>query len=189
MVQRRRVLATLGAVAAGTLLAAHTPYNQWKVFRKRFLLVHTSREDMPSDELGERIAAVLREGLPASRAQVVRTPTVARIASLMSTAQADVAVVSRANAFALSKAAPPFQDYFATPLRVIVESATHQFVSREDFPFHHAWLIARAIVEAGNIDGLVVPMRDATIALAQDTIPTHEGAAAFARGEPLPSEG
>jgi hypothetical protein len=188
MVPRRRALAALGAVAASTLLAAHTPYNQWKIFRKRFLLVHTSREDMPSDELGERITAALKESLPASRAQVVRTPTDARIASLMSTAQADVAVVSRANALALTMAAPPFEDYFATPLRVIVENATHQLVAREDFPFHHAWLIARAITEDGAIEGLVVPTRDAVTARAENTIPTHEGAAAFARGEPLPSE-
>jgi hypothetical protein len=189
MVPRRRALAALGAVAASTLLAAHTPYNQWKVFRKRFLLVHTSREDMPSDELGERIAAVLRESLPASRAQVVRTPTAARIASLMSTAQADVAVVSRANALAMTTAAPPFDDFFATPLRVIVENSTHQFVAREDFPFHHAWLISRSIVEAGTIEGLVVPMRDEATARAEGTIPTHAGAAAFARGEPLPADG
>jgi len=97
-------------------------------------------------------------------------------------------VVSRANALALSRAAPPFLDHFA-PLRVIVENATHQFVAREDFPFHHAWLIARSIVETGPVEGLVVPTRDAVAAQAQDTIPTHEGAAAFARGEPLPAEG
>ncbi len=188
MVPRRRALAALGAVAASTLLAAHTPYNQWKIFRKRFLLVHTSREDSLSDELGERITAALKQSLPSSRAQVVRAPTDARIASLMSTAQADVAVVSRAHALALSKAAPPFEDYFATPLRVIVENATHQLVAREDFPFHHAWLIAQSIVEAGGADGLVVPTRDVVTARAQNTIPTHEGAAAFARGEPLPAE-
>jgi len=188
MVPRRRALTALGAVAASTLLAAHTPYNQWKVFRKRFLLVHTSREDMASDELGERITAVLKERLPASRAQVVRTPSDSRIASLMSTAQADVAIVSRANALALSMAAPPFEDYFPTPLRVIVENATHQLVARQDFPFHHGWLIAQSIVEANAIEGLTVPTRDAVSARAQSTIPTHDGAAAFARGEPLPSE-
>jgi hypothetical protein len=188
MVVRRRALTALGALAAGTLLAAHTPYGQWRVFRKRYLLVHTSREDPASDELGERIALVLREHLPTSRAQVVRGPTDARIASLMSTAQADVAVLSRANARALYRADPPFQDYFATPLRVLVENATHQFVARADFPDRHAWLIGRTLMAADALQGLVVPMRDHAEAEASETIPTHEGAAAFARGEELPPE-
>lgn len=179
---RRTLLRGLGAGTAGALLTAHTPYRQWSIYRKRFLLIHTSREDPAGDVLGDAIADRLLRDLPESRAQVVRGPTDARIASLMSTGQADVAVFSRANAWALYRAAAPFTEYVATPLRVIAENEAHQFVCRDDFPRSHAYLVARALAGDDGVAGLAIPAREAD---ADGTIPTHPGALAFVRGEAL----
>ena len=67
---RRPFLALLASSAASLLLAGHTPYMQWKLYRQAHLLIFTTRDDAGSDELGERIAARLRETLPDSQAQV-----------------------------------------------------------------------------------------------------------------------
>ena len=75
------------------LLCGHTPYRQWKLYRQTHLLIFTTRDDPGSDELGERIAACLSTALPDSRARVARAPHAPRIASLITSSQADVAVL------------------------------------------------------------------------------------------------
>lgn len=185
--RRRAWLAGAGAIAAGVLLSGHTPYNQWKIFRQRFLLIHTNREDLESDALGDAVAAALLAHLPASRAQVARGPTHGRIASLMSTGQADVAVLSTELAWALARASPPFQDYAPTALNVLVENDRHQLICVDRFPRHHGYLVAQALMAEGAALGVSVPQREAGSALTEDRLPTHAGALAFARGEPLES--
>ncbi len=180
---KRRFLVAAGALGAGVLLCGHTPFRQWVVLRQRFLLIHTNREDMGTDRLGDKLAASLLEQLPSSRARVVRGPHNARIGSLMATDQADVAVFSRANAAALAKAAPPFSELPPTALRVLVEDADYQLVCRESFPRHHGYLIAEALQRDADRIGIVVP--DRPVALDDGTLPTHAGALAFLRGEPL----
>lgn len=182
---RRRMLAGLGAVTASALLAGHTPYRQWTVLRQRFLLIHTNREDLGTDALGERIAAVLVEQLPSSRARVVRGPDNYRIGSLISTDQADVAVLARGTALALAERVPPFDALPPTELRVLAESAGYQLVCRRAFPRHHGYLIAEALSSASASLEMVVPDRPEGQEGAHRQLPTHVGALAFLRGEPL----
>ena len=150
---RRRVLASLGAISASVLLAGHTPYRQWAVLRQRFLLIHTNREDLGTDTLGERIAAVLAERLPSSRARVVRDPP--------------------------SAALPP------TEVRVLADSARYQLVCRDSFPRHHGYLVAEALAADAAALGIVIPDRAGSTADPEGALPTHVGALAFLRGEPL----
>jgi hypothetical protein len=182
---RRRVLASLGAISASVLLAGHTPYRQWAVLRQRFLLIHTNREDLGTDTLGERIAAVLAERLPSSRARVVRGPDNYRIGGLLSTEQADVAVLSRAVALALARREPPFAELPPTEVRVLAESARYQLVCRDSFPRHHGYLVAEALAADAAALGIVIPDRAGSTADPEGALPTHVGALAFLRGEPL----
>ncbi len=178
---RRPFLAFLASSAASLLLAGHTPYRQWKVYRQTHLLIFTSRDDPGSDELGERVAARLRAVLPDAKAQVARAPHVARIASLITSGQADVAVLSHANAAALFARREPFAEYPAVALCVLVETAQYQLVCREDFKPDHAYLVAEALVGDGSVPSFTVPTRPADTA----EVPPHPGALAFLRGEPL----
>ena len=178
---RRRFLGGVGLAGAVVLLAGHTPFRQWAIYRQRFLLIHTSREDLGGDSLGDGVAAALLRNLPSSRAQVVRGPNSARIASLLSTGQADVAVLTRHEALALTRSSSPFQDYTATALRVLVENDSHQLVCRVDFPGHHGYLIAEALMADGPVLGVSVPDRES----GENIVPTHAGALAYARGLPL----
>ncbi len=175
---RRCFVAGLAAAGASLLLAGHTPYRQWKLYRQTHLLIFTTRDDPGSDDLGERIADRLRTALPDSNARVARAPHAARIASLMTSSQADVAVLSHANAAALYARREPFTDYPPIDLRVLVETAQHQLVCREDFKREHAYVVVEALVAAPGVPALIVPA-------AGEPVPAHPGALAFIRGEPL----
>jgi hypothetical protein len=173
-VNRRRFLAGALAVLA-TPAAAHAPYRQWKVFRQRYLLITTSRTDLQGDALGDRFVAILAEELPESRAMVSRAINLQRIASLITTDQANLAILDRASARALALGDLPFQDYGPFPLQAIVQNEDHVLVCREDVPLHHGYVIAATLM--GHDDELGI-----RIAQGGD-LPVHAGAAAFARGE------
>jgi hypothetical protein len=177
---RRRFLCL--AVSAAPLLMGHTPYRQWKLYRQTHLLIFTSRDDAASDALGERIAARLRAVLPESNARVARAPHVQRIASLITTDQADVAVLSHADALALYRHAPPFDSYRPIALRVLAQTDQHQLVCREDFQIAHGYLLAEALAGAEGSPRILLPQDPATAAA---TVPAHPGVLAYLRGEPL----
>ena len=58
---RRCFVAGLAAAGASLLLAGHTPYRQWKLYRQTHLLIFTTRDDPGSDEA--RIHAMWSEEL------------------------------------------------------------------------------------------------------------------------------
>jgi hypothetical protein len=178
---RRRALAVLAAAGSVLLLTGHSPYRQWKLYRQSHLLLFTTREDPRSDALGETLAARLREVLPDSRAAVGRAANRERLASLLSSGQADVAVMTAADALALYRGAVPFAGFAPLPLRVLVEGEGYQLVCREDFKREHAWLLAEALMREPRAAPLAVPQRGA----GAESVPTHPGALAFARGEAL----
>jgi len=177
---RRSVLTLLGAAVAGTLLSAHTPYRQWKLYRQAHLLLLTMRDDPRSDELGELLAASLRERLPDSRAQVARAPDAQRIASLLSTGQADVGFLRIGDARALYRGEGAFADYGRVPLRVLVEVEAYRLVCRDDFRYEHAYAIVEALSAQPRPADVHVPRFE-----SDQDVPPHEGALAFARGEPV----
>ena len=177
---RRNALTMLGGLAASSLLTAHSPYRQWKLYRQANLLVFTMRDDPRSDELGELLAAALRARLPDSRAQVARAPNAQRIASLISTDQADVGLLRIDDARALYRGEGAFADYGKVPLRVLVEMESYQLVCRENFRHEHAYAVAEALSGEPRPADLRVPLFG-----PEDGVPTHDGALAFARREPI----
>ena len=90
IMNRRQFLWLTTGAAGWILLSGHSPYRQWIVYRETHLIILTSRDDLGADDLGEQFAAIVREALPDSKAAVGRGPRVQRIASLISTRQAEV---------------------------------------------------------------------------------------------------
>jgi hypothetical protein len=183
---RRDALRLVVTGAASLLAGGHAPYGQWGVYRKRYLLILTTRADPTSYELGTRIAAVLAERLPDSRARVSRAPHTERIASLMSSKQMDVALMPRDDAVALRDGAPPLAAHGRVPLHTIVGVGDYLLVCRDDFPARHAWLICEALFK--NQHAIPVPLSPLTpIAEPPDArVPLHPGAQAYIIGRPLP---
>ena len=170
----------VSALVAGAAIA-HTPYRQWKVLRQRFLLVHSSRTDPASDEIADQIVVTFDRVLPEANAMVARAPDEQRIASLITTGQAVLAVMRQDQAIDLYRQQGAYQDYQGGILRALVAVDDHIVVTSEHFPRHHAWLVTSALVEKdAKLD-----VRVATGSADGDAVPTHEGALAFALGEPL----
>jgi hypothetical protein len=183
--RRRKFLRLLlsGAVSASVAGAAiaHTPYRQWKVLRQRFLLVHSSRTDPVSDEIADQIVVIFDRVLPQAKAMVARAPDEQRIASLMTTGQAALAVMRADRAMDLFHRQGEYRDYQGGVLRSLVVIGDHMLVTTESFTRDHGWLVTSALVENGaQLDIRVVD--DPTNG---DAVLVHEGALAFARGEPL----
>ncbi|MEX0960114.1 MAG: hypothetical protein WDZ63_12570 [Burkholderiales bacterium] len=180
--KRRSFILSLAVLLSPAALA-HTPYRQWKVMRERYLMILSSRTDPESDVLAERLAAILQQVLPEANAIVSRAPQEERVASLLTTGQVRLAVMSRESAQALYTGTETFGDYEGKQLRVMLEFDRHLLVTVEDFPRHHAWLVTSALVEHAGELPVTVP--DTAGEQADGGIPAHSGSLGFGRGESL----
>jgi hypothetical protein len=174
------------AGAAAIVLCGHAPYGQWGVYRRRYLLILTSRADPPSFELGKRIAEVLADRLPSSKAQVSRAPNTERIASLISSHQLDVALMRRDDAAALRQGRPPFAAYGPVKLLTIVGFGEFLLACRDDFAARHAWLIAEALDKSRDVLPELLLSGASTAEPPDWRIPLHSGALSYFTGAPMP---
>ncbi len=185
---RRALLRSAFALAAAIATMGHAPYGQWNVYRKRNLLILTSRSDAPSFPIGERVAVVLAKYLPESRARVSRAPSTRRVASLISTKQMDVAVLSRDNAAELYAGRGAFAEFGPVPLRTIVLLGNYLLVCRDDFAPLHAFLLAETLIEnPGELD-VTVAVPDAAKGSGDLIVPIHSGARDYFKGRPPPED-
>lgn len=181
--KRRRFLHAAFIGVLGLVSSAHTPYRQWMVYRQRHLLILTDRSDPPSYPLGKRVAAVLATYLPASKARVTRAPHTERIASLISSKQLDVALMSPPDAVALAAGLPPFKAYGPVALRTLTVLDGYLLVCRDDFPARHAYAVTR------TLDLYRDELPQTAAAGSEPTaIPLHSGAVAYFEGAPPPDE-
>lgn len=180
--KRRTLLRACAALLAGWPLApalAHTPYRQWDIFRRRYLQLLTSRSDLDGDAIGDEWVALLRERLPLSRAMVSRARDMTRVASLLKTDQARLAVLSHDDARLLASAQPPYEDFAPMPLQVLLANPSHVLAVRENMPVHHGFAIAAALLEEADRLGLSVPLD------GMHGMKLHPGARAAALGETI----
>lgn len=178
---RRTFLLAFGLLASQAALA-HTPYRQWKILRQRYLLVHSTREDPQGDALAERIVNVLAQVLPRANAMVARAPDAMRLASLLTTGQAVLAVMRHEEARDLHAGQSRFAGLDGQALRALLEVADRMLVTVDSLPRHHAWLLASALTREA------VDLKARVPAAGANAVPLHPGAGAFFRGEPLEAQ-
>ena len=184
---RRRALTAMGVLTALTAwngMSAHGADRQWKRGSGGDLLLHTDGQDPGSSEVAEILTKQLRKVLPDSGARVVREPTAERLDSVMATARGDVAVIAYDIALEMYRGEPPFKAGGPVELRVLVENYKYQVVCPADFARDRAYLIAEALMKDPEPLKLTVPDRPSGTP-GRDSIPTHPGALAFLKGEPL----
>jgi hypothetical protein len=178
---RRKFLQACLTATAWFATGAHTPYRQWQVYRRRHLLIGTSKADAPSYPLGQKIAELLATELPESSARVTRGPDPWRLASLLTTAQLEVALLSSVDVAALRDGRAPFAAFGPTALNALFAFGDYLLVCRPDFPAHHAYQVAQTLaVNAGLIAGARL------IDASASPIALHPGARAYLLGEPMP---
>ncbi len=174
---------TFLAGAAGMLMAhaglAHTPYRQWDVYRRKHLLIGTCRADPKSYPLGKRLAGILASDLRDSKARVTRAPDQLRLASLITTEQLDLVLLTFAEAVALAGGKAPFAEFEPYPLRLVFEVDEHALVCGEKFPDRHAWVVTRALAEQ-------LPVSERLVAPGELGLAVNDGSRAFLTGQPQP---
>ncbi|MGK7889231.1 MAG: hypothetical protein AB4042_07845 [Leptolyngbyaceae cyanobacterium] len=141
--KRRDCLKGMGAIAFFPL--AHTPFPQWKIYRKRNLFIVVNREDSVAYELGHAIAHTLADEIPESRAMVTRARDALRLASLISTEQLDVALLPKSELTAWQGNQSPYDQIQPTALKELFEVNDYVLISREDFLADHADLIKETL--------------------------------------------
>ena len=176
--KRRRTLVLVLLVPA--LATGHTPFRQWTVYRRKHLLILTDKTQPGSFELGQQLAELLAKYLPASKARVTRAPHTKRVASLLSSGQLDLALVTKPIARALTADEPPFSDYGPIDLRVLANHPDFLLLARAEFPAHHAYQVAETLRTHGAELGFTL-LSEAT---AQP--PPHPGVIALLQGAPMP---
>jgi hypothetical protein len=179
VLSRRTLLVATASLLAGRPVAAHTPYKQWDVYRRKHLLIGTCRADPESYPLGKRLVAILASSLPDSQARVTRAPNQQRLASLVTTDQLELVVFTLGEAAALTAGDEPFAEFGPFPLRLLFELDGYGLVCGEEFPAHHAWLVTGALAER-------LPVSSSLRASDEQQITVHQGSRAFLAGEPQP---
>lgn len=176
--QRREFLLSALLLALPALPAlAHTPYRQWDVFRKRHLQLLTSHSDLPGDDIGDIWVEVLKETLPLSHALVSRARDINRVAALLKTDQAKLAILSYAHADAMYNGRAPFEEYSPMPLQVLLDNGDHLLVARHDLPMHHGYVVTAGLMEKSKSLGIQVPLE------GKFGMVVHPGARALALNE------
>ncbi|MGB5974295.1 MAG: hypothetical protein WBG38_13310 [Nodosilinea sp.] len=142
--KRRGFLQGGGAIALWPMLG-HTPFPQWKVYRQLHLFVVVDRQDALACDLGRAIARTLATELPESRAMITRARDALRVASLLSTKQLDVALVTRSQLAAWRQNEPPYDQLQPTGLKEIFAVEDYVLVSRDDLLAEHAAALSQTL--------------------------------------------
>lgn len=148
MILTRRTLlcGALATLVCAPPAAAHTPFRQWVVYRKKHLLIGAHRGDDGGYATAKIVADYLAEHLPASSARVARAPAAHRLASLMATDQLDLAILSPEEAAAMAAGDGVFAAYGKLPLRLLVQLADGRLlVAHSRFRDDHAALVIEAL--------------------------------------------
>ena len=181
-VDRRSTIRLAVAATALLLATGHTPYEQWVVYRRRVLLIGSSRDDPQGYQLGRQVAEMLARDLPESRSRVSRAPTAGRLASLMATDQMDFAVLPWTDGAALAAGHPPYADLGGVALSGLFGFDSHVLVCLADVPATHAYLISR------TLDRAIGPGSGGGFAMAKagGALTLHPGALEYVAGRPMP---
>ena len=130
---------------------------------------------MVTYDLARKIVTELNDKLPAASARVARAPTPGRIASLIGTAQLDVALISHQEAVDMSNGIGTFQPYGKIDIKTLFLTQNYALIGRAEIPDRHGWLIAHAL------DGSELKITDK----ADPPVPWHRGVINFHSGNPL----
>jgi len=172
---RRALFATLLSIAA-IPASAHTPYKQWAVYRQKHLLIGCHKDLPETYDLAKQIVARLDADLPAARARIARAPATSRLASLLSTDQLDVAVLSPRTALDMASGEGVFAAYGEIPLTTLFSFEQLVLVGHARIRDHHSWQITKALET----------LPGSNVTLSSPVLPWHIGSRDYLDGKPMP---
>jgi TRAP-type uncharacterized transport system substrate-binding protein len=182
---RRTLLRLAAASGSWLLLAGHSPYRQWDVYRKVRLIVLVNAEEAASVQLGEAIAGLLAKHLPESRATMARARDINDLVRLIASKQLDTALMREEHAVAALAGAGRFADNGKVPLRALAQFGPYILVSRDDLPRSNGYQIAETIAEKWKeVDPRPVNGSGSPRPVSALQIPIHPGALEYYEDHP-----
>ncbi|MEM7695586.1 MAG: hypothetical protein AAF318_14120 [Pseudomonadota bacterium] len=146
LLDRRAFLGAAVASLAAAGAAAHTPYRQWVVYRRKHLLIGSHRKNLEGYEIAKAVAETLAKSLPTSKARVARAPAATRLASLLATDQLDLAVLTDAEMDGMAAGEGDFAPYGAIDLEPLTWlDGPHHLVAHARFKIEHALAVREAL--------------------------------------------
>ncbi|MGL4576803.1 MAG: hypothetical protein ACRCV9_18590 [Burkholderiaceae bacterium] len=177
--QRRAALHLLLRIAAAgaacVVLSAHSPYGQWDAFRKARLIVFANAQDARSQTLAKAVAARIDAAEPASKATWARAPNAFEQLKLLDSHQADVILLTPAQAADAKAGQGAYAKLGAQPIKVLAVLEDYLLVSLDEYPQAHAWRIAKALKITK--DGSALPQG----------LEHHEGVLSYLAGKEMPA--
>jgi len=180
---RRKCLRLLGATGAALLLAGHSPYRQWDVYRKTRLVLLASATDETSVRLAQALAAIFARQLPDSRAILARARDTNDLVRLVASGQLEVAILREGEAHAVLMGAEPFADNGSVALRTLGAIGDHLMVCVEEVPKPAAYLLVESMAERWHdLDAALVGRASGPRPPQSLRVPLHPGALEYYRG-------
>ena len=173
--RRRTFLASVTGALAPMLIQspilAHSPWGQYSVYRKKHLLVLSTRDDIESYPYSKLLVSAINRTAPRAEARPARARDLKRAYELLRSDQFQFALLSRHNIDAMRLAKGTFVGDSPVDLKTIYQFGRLEFVVRAEFPDNLVAIVANAIIS--NLDALPGAQM-ANDVLALDTL--HAGA-------------
>jgi hypothetical protein len=181
-VSRRRLCLRLAGAGAALLLAGHSPYRQWDVYRKSRLVLLVSASDAAAVRLAEVLAAIFARRLPESRGTFARARDTNDLVRLVASRQLEVALLRESDAYAAYSGTAPFADNGGVALRTLAALGEHLFVCIDEIPAAAAYMLVEALAETWHeIDTTLIHGARGPKPSASVRVPLHRGAIEFYR--------
>jgi hypothetical protein len=179
---QRRLCLRLAGASAALLLAGHSPYRQWDVYRKSRLVLLVSASDTAAVRLAEVLAAIFARRLPESRATFARARDTNDLVRLVASRQLEVALLRESDAFAAYSGKAPFADNGGVALRTLAALGEHLFVCIDEIPAAAANMLVETLAETWyEIDRTLVQGAGGPKPSPSVRVPLHRGAMEFYR--------
>lgn len=144
----RRFFLCLLATGYSSIVAGHSPWGQYQVYRQKHLLILSTRDDTQSYPYSKKLVGALNKVVPSANARPARAINLERAYNLLRTDQFQFALLSRSNIKTLREASGQFEGKPKVDLRTIYEFDGLEFVVRADFPKDLVAIVAHGILEA-----------------------------------------
>ncbi len=144
--RRRSFLASILFVLSPAIAIAHSPWGQYAVYRKKHLLVLSTRDDEGTYPFSKLLVNAINNTAPEAKARPARAKDLNRAYDLLRTDQFQFALLSRTNVNAMRSATGPYSGGERVDLKTIYCFEELEFVVRADFPANLVAIVTHAVL-------------------------------------------
>lgn len=165
-------LSLLSSIFTQSSSFAHSPWGQYQVYRKKHLLILSSRDDEFSYPFSKELVSCLDKELPESKARPARAIHLSRAFDLLRTNQFQFALFHKKNIELMRFSSGDFAGRKPVDLKTLLNFGEMQFVARHDFPTELAAIVTHHVIKCNNSLSISANLNQVTL----DDADLHPGA-------------